>query len=62
MVSVTPLPLNHRGMNLGTHWRGGWVGLSAGLDDAEKRKFLTVPGLGLPLPLVVQPVASRYTD
>jgi hypothetical protein len=32
------------------------VDLRAGLDDLEKRKFLTVPGLEL------QPVASRYTD
>jgi hypothetical protein len=28
----------------------------------EKWKFFTLPGLELPLPLVVQPVASRYTD
>jgi hypothetical protein len=28
----------------------------AGLDDMEKRKFFTLPGLEL------QPVASRYTD
>jgi hypothetical protein len=33
-----------------------------GLDDMEKWKFFTLPGLELPLPLVVQPVASRYTD
>jgi hypothetical protein len=25
-------------------------------------KFFTLPGLELPLPLVVQPVAIRYTD
>jgi hypothetical protein len=25
----------------GTHWKGGWVGPRAGLDDVEKRKFLT---------------------
>jgi hypothetical protein len=31
----------------GTHWRGGWVDLIAGLDDVEKRKFLTLPGLEL---------------
>jgi hypothetical protein len=36
-----------------THWIGGWVGPRAGLDDVEKRKFLTLPGfelhlLGLP--------------
>jgi hypothetical protein len=28
-----------------THWIGGWVDLRAGLDDLEKRKFLTLPGL-----------------
>jgi hypothetical protein len=28
----------------------------------EKWKFFTLPGLELPLILVVQPVASRYTD
>jgi hypothetical protein len=31
----------------GTHWIGGWVGPRAGLDDMEKRKFLTLPGLEL---------------
>jgi hypothetical protein len=30
-----------------THWRGGWVNPRAGLDDVEKRKFLTLPGLEL---------------
>jgi hypothetical protein len=30
-----------------THWIGGWVGPRAGLDDVEKRKFLTLPGLEL---------------
>jgi hypothetical protein len=29
----------------GTHWIGGWVDLRAGLDDQEKKKFLTQPGL-----------------
>jgi hypothetical protein len=29
----------------GTHWIGGWVGPRAGLDDLEKRKILTLPGL-----------------
>jgi hypothetical protein len=29
----------------GTHWIGGWVGPRASLDGAEKRKFLTLPGL-----------------
>jgi hypothetical protein len=37
------------------------VDLRAGLDDLEKRKFLTPPGLELDFS-VVQPVASRYTD
>jgi hypothetical protein len=32
------------------------VGPRAGLDDVEKRRDLTLPGLEL------QPVASRYTD
>jgi hypothetical protein len=31
----------------GTHWIGGWVGPTAGLDNVEKRKFLTLPGLEL---------------
>jgi hypothetical protein len=31
----------------GTHWIGGWMDLRAGLDDLEKRKFLTLPGLEL---------------
>jgi hypothetical protein len=30
-----------------THWIGGWAGPRAGLDDVEKRKFLTLPGLEL---------------
>jgi hypothetical protein len=28
-----------------THWIGGWVDPRTGLDDVEKRKFLTLPGL-----------------
>jgi hypothetical protein len=31
----------------GTHWIGGWVDPTAGLDDVEKRKFFTLPGLEL---------------
>jgi hypothetical protein len=31
----------------GTHWIGGWVDPRASLDDVEKRKFLTLPGLEL---------------
>jgi hypothetical protein len=30
-----------------THWIGGWVNPRAGLNDVEKRKFLTLPGLEL---------------
>jgi hypothetical protein len=38
------LPL---GKEPGTHWIRGWVDPRAGLDDVEKRKFLTLPGLEL---------------
>jgi hypothetical protein len=31
----------------GTDWLGGWVDPRTGLDDAEKRKFLTLPVLEL---------------
>jgi hypothetical protein len=31
----------------GIHWMGGLVDFGAGLDDVEKRKFLTLPGLEL---------------
>jgi hypothetical protein len=44
----------------GTHLIEGWVGPRADLDDVEKRKFLTLPGLNSE-PSVVQPVASSYT-
>jgi hypothetical protein len=44
----------------GTHWIGSWVDPRAGLDDVEKRKFLTLIDSNSDL-LVVQPVASRYT-
>jgi hypothetical protein len=29
----------------GTHWIGGWVDSSVGLDDVEEKKFLTIPVL-----------------
>jgi hypothetical protein len=29
------------------HWIGGWVGPSIGMDNVERRKFLTLPGLEL---------------
>jgi hypothetical protein len=31
----------------GAHWIGGWVGPRVSLDNVEKRKFLTLPGLEL---------------
>jgi hypothetical protein len=31
----------------GTYWIGVWVGPRTGLDDVEKRKFTTLPGLEL---------------
>jgi hypothetical protein len=31
----------------GTHWIGDWVDPRIGLDDVEKRKFFTLPGLKL---------------
>jgi hypothetical protein len=61
VVSFTPLPLYPRERAPGTHFIGGWVHPRASLDDMEKWKFFTLPGLELPLPLVVQPVASRHT-
>jgi hypothetical protein len=47
-----------------THWIGGWEGPNAGLDDVEKRKFLTLPGLEFG-PLVARsqsPYQLRYPD
>jgi hypothetical protein len=31
----------------GNHWIGGWVDPKVGLDEVEKRKFLTLPALEL---------------
>jgi hypothetical protein len=31
----------------GTHWIGGWVDPRAGVDDVDKRTFLTLLGLEL---------------
>jgi hypothetical protein len=31
----------------GTHWIGGWVNPQTGLDNLEKRKCFTLPGLEL---------------
>jgi hypothetical protein len=48
-----------RGKSPATHWTADRVGHRISLEDVEKRKFLTLPGLKLRL---AQPVASRYTD
>jgi hypothetical protein len=45
----------------GTHWKGGWEGPKVALNDMERSKFFTLPGLDIP-PWVVRAVASRYTD
>jgi hypothetical protein len=47
VVSFTPLSLYPREGAPCTYWIGGWMGPRAGLDDLEKRKFLTLPGLEL---------------
>jgi hypothetical protein len=47
VVSFTPQPLYPREKAPSTHWIGGWVGPRAGLDNVEKTKFLTLPGLEL---------------
>jgi hypothetical protein len=62
VVSFPPLPLYPRERAPGTHFIGGWADPRAGLDDMEQWKFFTLPGLELPPPMDVQPVASLYTD
>jgi hypothetical protein len=47
VVSFTLWQLYPQGKKPGTHWIGGWVEPRVGLDDVEKRKFLTLPGLEL---------------
>jgi hypothetical protein len=42
VVTFTPGERAH-----GIHWKGGWECPRAGLDAAEKRKCLTLPGLDL---------------
>jgi hypothetical protein len=41
----------------GTHWIGCWMDPRAGLDDVEKRKFLTL--LGLELRTLGRPACSQ---
>jgi hypothetical protein len=60
MVIFTPQPLYPGERAPGTHWIGGWVGPRAGLENVEKRKFLTFRDSNSD-PSVTQPVASRYT-
>jgi hypothetical protein len=43
----TPGRFTRRLSASGTIWIRDWVGPRAGLDDVEKRKFLTLPGLEL---------------
>jgi hypothetical protein len=45
VVSFTPRPLYQRERAPGTHCIKGWVDPRAGLDNMEKLKFLTLPGL-----------------
>jgi hypothetical protein len=45
----------------GTHWKGGWLGPRAGLDDLEKRKSLTLLGFELD-PSCRPSRTSRCTD
>jgi hypothetical protein len=47
VVSFTPMPLYPHGKSPSTHWIGGRVDPRVGLDDVEKSKFLTLPGLEL---------------
>jgi hypothetical protein len=59
MVSFTTPTLYPRGRNPRYLFDRRLGGPRAGLDDGEKIKFFTLPGLELRL---FQPVASRYTD
>jgi hypothetical protein len=45
----------------GTRWIGGWVDRRASLDNLEKGKFLTLPGLEL-RPLGPLARSQSYTD
>jgi hypothetical protein len=47
VVSYTLWPLCPSKRALGTHCIGVWVGPRVGMDDVEKRKFLTLPWLEL---------------
>jgi hypothetical protein len=51
--ATAALPPGEKGPR--THWIGGWVDPRAGLDDVEKRKFLTPPGLEISGPIAAGP-------
>jgi hypothetical protein len=57
VVSLTPWPLYTQGKSPRYPLGRRLMGPRTGLDDVEKRKFLTLPGLEL-----AKHVASRYTD
>jgi hypothetical protein len=56
MVSFTLLSLYPEEKALGNQWLEGWVNPRVGLDELEKRKFLTL--LGLELLLLCRPARS----
>jgi L-aminopeptidase/D-esterase-like protein len=62
VVSFTHQLLTPGEITYGTHSIGGCVDPRAGLDDVEKRKIIENTGTRTPTPIVVQPVASSYTD
>jgi len=43
VVSFTPRPFYPRGKDPGTHWKGDWMGLRAGVDEVAKRKNFPAP-------------------
>jgi len=45
-----------------THWIGGSVGPTAGLDAVEKRKIPSIRRQSNPRAPIVQPITSRYTE
>jgi hypothetical protein len=61
VVSFKPQPFYLEGNTSGIYWIRVWVGPRAGLDDVEKRKFMTLTHSSSDLS-VVHPVASRYTN
>jgi hypothetical protein len=61
-----PCCFTPKGRAHGTHWIGSWVDPRAGLDDVEKKNFLTLPRLELrPLGCPARnqsPCRLRYSD